>query len=434
LRVTPTYRWDWAHLRHIRQALQHVTSGACTRLMLFVPPRHGKTEMTTVRYPVYRLERDPALRVIIGAYNQTLANTFSRKARRIAQERLTLAGDRSAVEQWETSQGGGLRAVGVGGGITGQGGNLVIIDDPVKSREEAESQAYRDRVWDWYRDDLYTRLEPDGAIILIQTRWHEDDLAGRILSSPKASDWTVVSLPALAEDADPLEREPGAALCPERYDEAALFDIKGTLGSYGFTALYQQRPSPAEGGLLPRAWWQYYTRPPARYDELLQSWDMTFKDSKNTDYVVGQVWGRVGADCYLLDQVRARMDFPTTVQAVRTLSARWPEARAKLIEDKANGPAVIATLRREISGLIPVEPQGGKAARVAAVSPVIEARNVWLPQEAPWVGDFVEECAAFPNGRYDDQVDAMSQALLRLTARPDPRAQRRYTSTGGVTL
>jgi predicted phage terminase large subunit-like protein len=161
---------------------------------------------------------------------------------------------------------------------------------------------------------------------------------------------------------------------------------------------------------------------------------MTFKDSKNTDYVVGQVWGRVGADCYLLDQVRARMDFPTTVQAVRTLSARWPEARAKLIEDKANGPAVIATLRREISGLIPVEPQGGKAARVAAVSPVIEARNVWLPQEAPWVGDFVEECAAFPNGRYDDQVDAMSQALLRLTARPDPRAQRRYTSTGGVTL
>jgi predicted phage terminase large subunit-like protein len=432
--VTPTYRWGWAHLRYIRQHLARVTSGECRRLMLFVPPRHGKSEMTTVRYPVYRLERDPSLRVIVGAYNQTLANMFSRKARRIAQERLTLAGDRSAVEQWETAQGGGLRAVGVGAGITGQGGNLIIIDDPVKSREEAESQAYRDRVWDWYRDDLYTRLEPGGAIILIQTRWHEDDLAGRILDSDTAADWQAVSLPALADLDDPLGREPGAALCPERYDAAALADLRATLGSYGFTALYQQQPSPAEGGLLQRGWWRRYEHAPARFDDLVQSWDMTFKSTDSTDYVVGQVWGRVGADCYLLDQVRARLDFPATVRAVREMCAAWPQVRAKLIEDKANGPAVIATLQREISGLIPVEPQGGKQARVAAVSPVIEAGNVWLPQGPAWADDFIEECAAFPNGRYDDQVDAMSQALLRLTSRPDPAARRRAPSYSTRTM
>jgi hypothetical protein len=133
------------------------------RLMLFLPPRHGKTEMTTVRYAAYRLKRDPELRVIVGAYNQILANKFSRKSRRIAEGRIELSRDRTAVEDWETAVGGGLRAVGVGSGVTGMGGNLIIIDDPVKSREEAESEAYRERVWDWYRDDLYTRLEPDGA-------------------------------------------------------------------------------------------------------------------------------------------------------------------------------------------------------------------------------------------------------------------------------
>ena len=178
--VTPTWEWRWRHLVYIRTYLDRVTRGDLKRLMLFVPPRHGKSEQTTIRYPTWRLERDPTLRVIVGAYNQILANKFSRKARRIAVQRLDLSAERVAVEDWETAQGGGFRVVGVGGGITGQGGDLIIIDDPVKNREEANSQAYRDRVWEWYTDDLYTRLEPGGAIILIMTRWHEDDLAGRI--------------------------------------------------------------------------------------------------------------------------------------------------------------------------------------------------------------------------------------------------------------
>ncbi len=165
--VSPTYHWRWLHLQHIRAQVARVTRGEIDRLILTVPPRHGKSEMVTVRYPAWVLEQDPSQRVIVGAYNQTLANKFSRKTRNIARQRLTLNDERTAVDDWETGAGGGLRAVGVGAGITGMGGNLIVIDDPVKNRAEANSLAYRDRVWDWYTDDLYTRLEPGGKMILI---------------------------------------------------------------------------------------------------------------------------------------------------------------------------------------------------------------------------------------------------------------------------
>src|SRR6185369_2890471 len=206
-------------------------------------------------YPVYRLRLDPALRVVVGAYNATLASKFSRKARRIALAAgVALSDERTAVEDLETTAGGGMRAVGVGGGITGQGGDLIVIDDPVKSREEAESEVYREKVWSWYTDDLYTRLEPGGAMILIMTRWHMDDLAGRILASEGAAKWTVVNLPALAVENDALGRAMGEALCPERYDEAALEAIKseGGMSAYSFAALYQQDPRPRDGNMFPR--------------------------------------------------------------------------------------------------------------------------------------------------------------------------------------
>lgn len=168
--------------------------------------------------------------------------------------------------------------------------------------------------------------------------------------------------------------------------------------------------------MFKRSWWQFYRQPPNQFDEIIQSWDMSFKETKEGSYVVGQIWGRKGADKYLLDQVRDRMDFPATIQAVRSLSAKWPQAHAKLVEDKANGPAVIATLRREISGLIPVEPQGSKEARAAAVSSDIEAGNVYLPDPsiASWIHDFIEELSVFPNGANDDQCDGATQGLLRL--------------------
>lgn len=291
-------QWDAPHLQVIQHELGRVTAGRCDRLMLFLPPRHGKSELVTVRYPVFRLQRRPELRVIIGAYNQALAERFSRKARRIAAARFALSRDRNTAWEWETQAGGGVRAVGVGGGVTGLGADLILIDDPVKSREEAESRTYRDRVWDWYRDDLYTRQEPGCAVILVMTRWHEDDLAGRILASEEAGAWRVVRLPALAESeaeyrawaemqrerrsvkgagwdpedlesawpaslsppqlslSDPLGRAEGEPLWPSRFPAPALHRIRTALGSRSFAALYQGRPLPAEGGLFRREWFR----------------------------------------------------------------------------------------------------------------------------------------------------------------------------------
>lgn len=219
-------------------------------------------------------------------------------------------------------------------------------------------------------------------------------------------------MPALAEEDDPLGREFGSPLWPERYDVAALESIKRMVGTRVWNALYQQRPAPDEGAVLKRDWWRYWRTLP-EFQTVIQSWDLTYSDGNASDYVCGQVWGKSGADLYLLDQVHARMSFTATIQAIRSMSGRWPQATAKLIENKANGAAAIDTLRHEIQGIIPVEPRGNKEARVNSVSPLIEAGNVYLPDSslAAWVIPLVEETTSFPNGRHDDQVDALTQAL-----------------------
>lgn len=437
----PAWVWDWPHQVAIYDELDGITARTIDRLGLSVPPRHTKTETVTIRYVAYRLIADPALRVVVACYNQTLANKFSRKIRRIVEGHIPLSRDRNAAEEWETAEGGGLRAVGVGAGITGQGFDLLVIDDPVKSREEADSLAYRERLYDWYRDDLYTRQEPGAAMVLIMTRWHEDDLAGRLQASEEGAEWRFMNLPALAEAGDPLNREIGEALCPDRYDVDALKRIQVALGSRGFNALYQGRPSAVEGDIFKRQWWRFwypagqappqpvvvrledgtlYECPqqelPATFDQVIQSWDCAFKATDTSDYVVGQVWARQRAEKFLLDQSRGRMDLPATIKAVLEISRRHPKAHAKLIEDKANGPAVISALRRTVQGIIEIEPEGGKVARANAVTATVEAGNVYLPHPsvAPWVSAFVEECSAFPNGAHDDQVDAMTQGLGRL--------------------
>ena len=409
--------------------------------------RHWKAETVTVRYAAYRLVADPNCRVVIASYSQILANKFSRKIKHLVGKLIPLSKDRSAVEEWETESGGGLRAVGIGGGITGQGFDLLIIDDPVKSRQEADSVAFRERLYNWYTDDLYTRIEPGGQIVLIMTRWHEDDLAGRLAAAEGEEDgdqWVSLNLPAICEDAegDPLGRQVGQALCPDRYDEAALRRIR-KVSERTFLALYQGRPTAQEGNLFKRHWWKFwYPRdmadappPPVKvrletdeivecaqaplprsFDETIQSWDATFKGEQDSDYVVGQVWGRKAAEKFLLDQYRDQADFPATIKAVMATSEKWPGATTKLIEDKANGSAIIQTLRKRISGIIPVEPAGGKEARANAVSATIEAGDVYLPHPAlcPWVKAFLEETSSFPSGTHDDQVDAMSQALIVL--------------------
>ena len=445
LQTFPKYEVSWHH-RLICETLDKFAKKEIRRLIVTMPPRHGKSELVSRRLPALILGQNPDARIIATSYTSTLASRMNRDVQRILDDskyKQVFPGTALFDSNVRTiSKGTYLRnsdifeivnhsgyyqSAGVGGAITGMGCDFGIIDDPIKNRAEAESITYREAVWDWYVSTFYTRLEKDGSVLITVTRWHEDDLVGRLLEAqnndPDADRWHVINLPAIAERAtagDP--RQPGDALWPGKYSEADLRSIKATLGSYEWTGLYQQQPSSPEGMLLRREWWQYYRQAPERFDEVIQSWDCTFKDSDGTDYVVGQVWGRKGADKYLLDQTRDRMDMPTTLRAVEQLTAKWPAAGIKLIEDKANGPAVIAMLKNKISGLIPVEPLGGKMVRVQAVSPDIEAGNVYLPQGAPWVKDFVEECAAFPNGKHDDQVDAMSQALSRFS-RPAHRSR-----------
>jgi hypothetical protein len=289
---SPGWPWHYKHLKHIRQALTPVESGQCKRLMIFVPPRHCKSEMVTVRFSAYMLEKDPSTPIIIGAYDYTLATKFNRKARRIArQQGIALDQERQAVDDWLTIVGGGIRAAGVGGGITGHGGKLIIIDDPIKSREEANSLTYRERTWNWYRDDLYTRLEPGGIIVLIMTRWHEDDLAGRILASEDGPNWTVIRLPSLAEtqeerdeyserigrptgEPDPIGRDPGQPLNPERFPNEEVEHTRQVMGN-SFYALHQQRPAAAEGDMFKRAWFDIVpvVPKPTRICIRLRYWD-----------------------------------------------------------------------------------------------------------------------------------------------------------------
>jgi len=410
--------------------------------MIQMPPRHGKSEFTSKYFPAWALGNFPDNRIILASYGSDLARGFGRKARDLLEQTgpllfgVDVADDSSAADRWDLKgHDGGMVAVGVGGPITGRGADIAIIDDPLKNQEEAQSQVIRDKQWDWYQSTLYTRLEPGGAIILIMTRWHEDDLAGRLIEEEKAGGdrWTRITLPALAEDNDQLGREPGEPLWPERFDTDQLERIKQAVGPYVWSALYQQRPAPPEGNIFHRDWWQWYDDAPVDLDEVVQSWDMAFKNTQEGSYVVGQAWGRRDADFYLLDQVRQRMNFPATILSVVAMSNRWPKARLKLVEDQANGPAVIATLRRQIAGLVPVQPQGGKEARAAAVAPYVQSGNVYLPRRAAWINDFLSEATAFPNAATDDQVDAMSQALLRLEQskarktewRPDEWGKRR---------
>ena len=416
--VTPTWRWNWQYLKFIQEHLDKLTRKEIDRLMLFVPPRHGKSEMVTVRYPIWRIEQDPAMRVIVGAYNQTLAEKFSRKARKIAKARFPLSEERTAVADWETTAGGGMRAVGVGGGITGQGGDLIVIDDPVKSRKEASSKVYRDMVYDWYTDDLYTRLEPGAVMILIMTRWHEDDLAGRILASDEGPDWTVVSLPALAEANDPLERPLGQALCPDRYDEAALAKIQKTLKK-SFYALYQQRPQEQEGDFFKRSWFKIVRELPAAFDQLVRYWERAATEDAG-DYTAGVLMGKLSEDYYVIDVVHGQWSTGERNRIIlETAMAdreRWGEVRICAEEEPgSSGKDVSRAFVKMLDGFsVSVDRvTGNKVFRAEPFASQAEYGFVKVFR-GRWLDDWIDELAAFPNGAHDDMVDATSGAYNQL--------------------
>lgn len=431
--------------------LVRVANTPDSRLIISMPPQEGKSTRAAGDFPAWLLTQDPDLRIVTASYGQSLANRNGRAIRRRITSHpdlgLRIAGDNGAAHEWQIDgHDGGVFSVGVGGGVTGRAADILIIDDPIKDRAQADSETYRNAVWDWWTDAASARLAPGAPVVLILTRWHHDDLAGRLLDRDKDAGWNVLNIPAQADhrpekgETDPLGRKPGEFMQSARGRTTKQWEQrKKTAGTRTWASLYQGHPTPDTGNLFPRDGWARYTTAPwiVRDDgarivpdagrdpnvELVQSWDFSFKDTKGSDFVVGQVWMRRGPKAYLLDQVRARAGFSASTQMMLDLTARWPQAIAKLVEDKANGPAILNALRSKVGGLIPVEPEGSKYARAAAVTPFVEAGDVILPdptmvEGTAWVTDLTEEAAEFPGGTHDDTVDAFSQAVHRLLLVP----------------
>jgi predicted phage terminase large subunit-like protein len=390
------------------------------------------------RLPAFLLGRNPHCRVIGTSYSDSLAGHLNRDVQKIIEspsyQRIFPATKLSQISStgWQAKKtssyfevsgaNGYYRSAGIGGSITGFGADVAIVDDYCKNQIDADSPNIRQRTYEWFGSTLLTRLERGAGVLITATRWNDDDLVGRLLSlaakDPDADQWTVLNLPAIAES-DPTEldpRAPGEALWPAKYSAPRLAGIKATIGSRAFTAMYQQRPSPEQGMIIQKSWWRYYTVPPERFEKTILSFDLSFVKSATADFVVGVVLGKAGANVYLLDMIRGRFSFTESLTAFIRLASKWPDAEAKYVEQAANGAALVDALRSQISGIIPVPPHGSKVARLNAVSPRIEAGNVWLPDPKvyPWVSVVVDEFTAFPAGANDDIVDAITQGLARL--------------------
>lgn len=412
------------HTQYLAERLQAIADGEQKHIIVEMPPRHSKSMTITETFPSYFIGRNPNKHVIATAYSEGLARKFGRLNRNKLVEfgadifDIRMANDNSTATNWSVGDyTGGMVATGIGGSITGEGADLLIIDDPIKNNAEAQSETIRNKIWDEWETTLSTRLHKGASVIVVMTRWHEDDIVGRLLErSPY--EWERIRMPAIAEDEDDLlGREIGEPLSAELgFDEHWAELKKQEVGSKTWNSLYQQRPSASEGNIFKREWWQFYERAPRKFDRMIISWDLTFKGNDSNDYVVGQVWIKKGADKYLIEQIRGQMDFPETLQAVKNLARKYPQAKEILIEDKANGPAVISSIKREVSGIIPITPRGSKVARAQAITPQIESGNVFLPRNRTFVDDFIEECASFPTGAHDDIVDSLSQALDRLAS------------------
>lgn len=429
LHTKPDYLLGWVHKEicdELDRFLQDVADKTSPRLIITMPPRSGKSELVSRRFPAFALGRNPELQIIATSYSSDLSQRFNRDVQRVIDDEkyfdlfpnTRLSNSRVRTDSRGSyirtsdlfeivGHAGAYRSCGVGGGITGQGADILIIDDPIKDRAQAGSKTIRDSIWDWYTSTAYTRLSPGGGVIVMATRWHTDDLIGRLIQRMGEGDtFRIVNYPAIAEH-DELHRKAGEALHPERYPLSTLLQIKKTIGSRDWEALYQQHPVPDGGALFKLEWFRRWTASslPPEFDHTLMSWDMTFKDSKNSDYVVGQVWGKKGPNFYLLDQVRGQWDFVKTKEMVRVLAQKWPRVIRKLVEDKANGSAVISELKSTVSGFVPITPTESKEARASSVTPYFEAGNVFIPEdtEAPWVPHYVSELLEFPAGSHDDQ-------------------------------
>lgn len=462
--LNPGYRVR-PHLQYlsdrISAAVSDVENGQSRMLAVSMPPRAGKSTLLSLYGPVWLLRRHPEWKIITAAYDGGLTADWAKQARELIEHRpqlgIALAADGGAGWHWGTQEGGGLRATSVRGGLIGRGAKVMIIDDPVKDFVDAHSSNARQALWDWWLSVAQTRLEQPYLVIVVMTRWHEDDFIGRLFSDESEGDpaqWERISLPAVADAPDDvLQRAEGEPLYSPLVDETrneALdrwADVRRSVGTYTFSAMYQQHPSSPKGSIFDTSWWKFWSMDQNRATEdgrvvyldpsslvhgkWLDSWDCNFDklDESAGSWVVGQRWVRNQANRYLIAQQRDRWTFTQTLKHMEQWSESSDWARSpcgslvhqRLIEKKANGAAIIDVLKDKISGLKPINPTESKEARARAVTPEVESGNVYLPHPSDpgneWVHEFLTEVRDFPNGLADDQVDSMTQALSGLRLR-----------------
>ena len=422
------------HLRIMAAKIAETLQGrGPKRLIVNLPPRSLKSITVSVAAVAWVLGHDPSKQIICASYGQELAEKHARDTRIIMQSKFyaslfpstRLNPNRLSVNDFGTTRHGFRMATSVGGVLTGRGGNILIIDDPLKP-EDALSDTRRQAVNDWFDNTLLSRLnsKEDGIIIIVMQRLHEDDLVGHVLD--RGEEWDVLSFPAIAEDDEvhraqtvfgPFEfkRSTGEVLDPKRESLNTLLTLKASIGTYNFSSQYQQKPTPKEGAIVKHEWLKRYEpdAPMPNFLYTLQSWDTANKSGELNDYSVCTTWGVAGFDYYLLHVYRARLDYPTLKRKVFELRDKWQPSKV-LIEDKASGTQLIQDLRADgMYSVVPYEPEAvmDKIMRLHAQTDLLESGNVLFPRAAPWLDDYLSELTGFPNGKFDDQVDSTTQAL-----------------------
>lgn len=427
---------NW-HVEAICNHLEAVTAGDIIRLLVNMPPRMLKSTIISVMWPAWEWATKPHTRWLFSSYASALSIRDSVKCRRLIEhaeyqrdfgEGFNLVKDQNQKVRFENDKTGYRLATSVDGGTTGEGGDKIVCDDP-HNVKEAYSDTIRAGTITWWREAMSTRgNDPKTAAkVIVMQRVHADDLSAYVLSE---GGWQHLNLPNEFEEksrivtsigwTDPRTKD-GELLNPRRIGPEELAAVKKELGSLAYAGQFQQRPVPASGGFFKLSWWGYYGdkagkfKLPSSFDMLMSSWDCTFKDVPESDYVVGLVIGYKAPYYYLLEEVRGQFDYPTTKREIKLQAARYPGLHAILIEDKANGPAVISELKGKFGRIVAVNPEGGKMSRAAAASPVVESGEFLLPHPdmgLPWVKPFQDEAGGFPLYTYDDRVDAMTQAII----------------------
>lgn len=427
------------HHQLLISKLEAVERGEIQRLMVFMPPGHAKSTYSSILFPAWYVGRNPTNTIITASYSSTLSERFGRKVRDQVGSPyypfagVTLSEKTKSRGEWETNKGGEYFAAGVGSGITGRRANLGLIDDPIKGREDADSEVIREKTWEWYLSDFRTRLKPDAPIVLIQTRWHEDDLAGRILpedydfrsgqiTARDGEIWEVISLPALAEESDYLGRKPGEALWPELYSREKLEQERTSQGLRNWISLYQQRPSPETGAFFKREWVKYYDTPPAHLHIYGASdYAVTSKGGDFTEH--GVIGIDPNADIYFLDWWYGQEETDIWIEQLLDLMHKWKPLQWQSEKGqitKSVGPFIQRRMReKEIYCYInEITPTVDKVTRAQSFRGRMAQGKVYFPK-TEWADRVIKQLLAFPSGRYDDAVDVCSLFGLMLALMSD---------------